>query len=181
MLNKFSVYWLRLLVWVTTRLISGLWDFLPYWNNASFPPALLAAFIASIDQSRENTTRHQIPSQRLKQQRQIPAGFQMLIPIMYQLCHQFEDRCSAGWVMVPEFNCPLQDWHVGWVAARWKLRNFVVLHKEKRSQPLPKRPSLCTAPKSCKGAYLIRLNGHAACWGLLYHRKITVTKKKKKS
>lgn len=40
----------------------------------------------------------------------------LMLPVVNELSHEFKDRCSACWVMVPKFYCPLQNRHVSWVS-----------------------------------------------------------------
>lgn len=39
------------------------------------------------------------------------------LPVVDELCHELEDWRGACWVVVPQFDGPLQDGHVGWVSA----------------------------------------------------------------
>lgn len=38
------------------------------------------------------------------------------LPVVNELCHEFEDRCGACWVVVPQLNGPLQNGHIGWIS-----------------------------------------------------------------
>jgi len=53
---------------------------------------------------------------KLKQRRN--CCWSCTLPVVHKLCHEFEDRCGAGRVMVPELDGPLKDGHIGWISAQ---------------------------------------------------------------
>lgn len=45
-----------------------------------------------------------------------------MLPVMYELSHEFEHGCCAGWNVIPQLYCSLEDWDVRWVAVPIELR-----------------------------------------------------------
>lgn len=43
---------------------------------------------------------------------------------MNELCHEFEDRRGASWVVVPQLDGPLQNGHICWISTEIVKEHF---------------------------------------------------------
>lgn len=56
------------------------------------------------------------------------------LPVMYELRHEFEHGCRAGWNVIPQLYSSLEDWDVRWVAGPLRLRTQTIYSTKKEGK-----------------------------------------------